>query len=177
MTKTNVKTKEENTNNVNGEIFIKSVKITNGLAKISYSTTNDLAAVDATYEGKEEVSDDFRNAFNKNLCAIPEILKPFKNHTKDLTMNVIRLGYNDKGFLDNAAYSVKYAFLPNNNQVVNLNIPKLPIYKEEFGDSEKFCISGKDIDNLHEMIAKAKAYMKGETKTRQMKLVVDNTQE
>ena len=174
MTKTNLKTSQESTTNSNGEIFIKSIKITNGLAKISYSTTSDLAAVEATYDGKEEVADEFLSAFKENINVIPEILKPFKQYTHNLSMNVIRFEYDSKGFLESAAYSIKYAFHPKNNSVVNLNLPKLPIYKEEFGD-DNFCISGKDIDNLHKVIAKAKSYMKGETKTRQMKLVVDNT--
>ena len=46
-------------------------------------------------------------------------------------------------------------------------------YKEELENT--FCISGKDEDALHEVIAKAKAYINGETKTTQMKLVIDNS--
>lgn len=40
-----------------------------------------------------------------------------------------------------------------------------------------FCISGKDEELLHEVIAAAKAYINGETRIKQMKLVVDNTEE
>lgn len=58
---------------------------------------------------------------------------------------------------------------------MNLNTPPLPIYKE--GMENTFTISGKDEEALHEVIAKAKAYMKGDTRTKQMKLVVDNTEE
>ena len=37
-------------------------------------------------------------------------------------------------------------------------------------------ISGKDVELLHKVIAKAKAYINGETRTKQMTLIVDNTQ-
>lgn len=40
-----------------------------------------------------------------------------------------------------------------------------------------FVFSGKHVDLLHEIIQKAKDYMKGDTRTKQMKLVVDNTEE
>ena len=37
-------------------------------------------------------------------------------------------------------------------------------------------ISGKHEDLLHDILKAAKAYMKGDTRTKQMKLVVDNTE-
>lgn len=62
-----------------------------------------------------------------------------------------------------------------NNAVINISTPLLPIYKE--GYENTFCISGKDEEALHKIIEKAKAYINGETRTKQMKLVVDNTEE
>lgn len=174
MTSTNAKTKSEKGNSTKGELFIKSIKISNNLAKICYSESNDTAAVESIYEGKEEITDEFYKIFQDNVKAVTAICPIFSKDISNLQMNVIRFGYDDKGFLENAGYSAKYAFNPDNKQVLNVNLPKFPIYKEEFGD-DKFCISGKDVDNLHDVISKAKAYMKGDTKTKQMKLVVDNT--
>ena len=56
---------------------------------------------------------------------------------------------------------------------MNLNTPQLPIYQE--GMENTFCISGKDEEALHEVIKAAKAYLNGETRTKQMSLIVDNT--
>ena len=89
-------------------------------------------------------------------------------------MNVIRFDYGKCDFLERALYSIKYSFNDQNNAVINISTPLLPIYKE--GYENTFCISGKDEEDLHEVIKKAKAYINGETRTKQMKLVVDNTE-
>lgn len=94
-------------------------------------------------------------------------------------MNAIRLEYSKDNFLKSALYSVKYAFNDANNAVVNISTPLLPIWQEDF-DDKTFCISGKYEVLLHETIAKAKAYINGETRTKQLsclEVVVDNTKE
>ena len=67
-------------------------------------------------------------------------------------------------------YSVKYAFNPANNAVINISTPQLPIYREEF-DEKTFCISGKHEEKLYELISLAKKYLQGQTKFEQLKTV------
>lgn len=148
MANTALKEKEENTTKSSNMMYIQKVKINNNnTATISYKMSNDLAAQEVLFTGKDQ----------------------------KITMNAIRLDYDKSDFLEKALYSVKYAFNDQNNAVINISTPLLPIYKE--GMENTFCISGKDEEILHAIIAKAKAYIAGETRTKQMKLVVDNTNE
>lgn len=87
-------------------------------------------------------------------------------------MNAIKFEYNKTGFLDKALYCVKYAFNGQNNAVVNISTPLLPIYKE--GMDNCFTIAGIHEEALYNVIANAKAYINGKTRTKQMKLIVNN---
>lgn len=155
-------------------IFINNIKINNdGTARIYYRTSNDKSAKEVYYNGKEPITEEFAKAFQgarEGFCGvIPALAKDISK----ITMNVIKFDYDKTDFLNKALYSVKYAFNDANNAVVNISTPMLPIYNESF-DEHTFCISGKHETALHEIIALAKKYMNGETRTRQMKLVVDN---
>lgn len=175
MTKTNTKEKTESTNKVEG-MFIVKVKLNNdNTASIFYRTSTDKEAKEVYYTGKDQVTEDFKTIFQATvdgfLGCIPR-LAPDKNK---ITMNAIKLDYDKSGFLSSALYSCKYAFNEQNNAVMNFNTPALPIYKE--GMDNCFTIAGIHEEALHDVIAKAKAYINGETRTKQMKLVVDNSEE
>lgn len=175
MTKTAAKEKEtKNEGLKKNELYINRLKINNdGLAEIFYRTSTDSAAQEVYYKGKDPVTEEFKNLFQSSVDSLTEIIQRLRPDKNDITMNVIKFDYDSNGFLKSALYSAKYKFNSESNAVINLNTPPLPIYKEEL--EKTFCISGKDVDLLHEIIAKAKAYIKGDTRTKQMKIVVDNT--
>lgn len=175
MTKTASKEKETGTTNAKNEMFIVKVKLNNdNTAAIFYRTSTDKDAKEVYYTGKDQVAEDFKTTFQgtvDGLLGVVTRLAPDKNK---ITMNAIKLDYDKSGFLKSALYSAKYAFNEQNNAVINLNTPPLPIYKE--GMENTFTIAGIHEDALHDVIAKAKAYINGETRTKQMKLVVDNSE-
>lgn len=176
MTKAALKEKEENTSNSKNQMFINKVKINNdNTAVISFRTSNDLSAQEVTFIGKEQVTEDFAKTFQEAVKGFCGVLPSLSKDSSKITMNAIKLDYGKSDFLEKALYSIKYTFNDQNNAVINISTPLLPIYKE--GMENTFCISGKDEEILHEIIAKAKAYINGETRTKQMKLVVDNTSE
>ncbi len=177
MTKTTAATKEKKDATTNSkQMFINKVKINNdNTASIYYRTTCDSNAQEVCYQGKEEVTEEFKSAFQNTVIGLTNLLPRLALDSHKIQMNVIKFDYDKTEFLKSALYSAKYQFSDQTNAVINLNTPLLPIYKE--GMENTFCISGKDEEALHEVIAKAKAYIKGETRTMQMKLVVDNTEE
>lgn len=174
-TKTAVKEKKDATTN-SKQMFINKVKINNdNTASIYYRTTCDSNAQEVYYQGKEEVTEDFKAAFQATIKGLINVIPKLQLDSSKLQMNAIKLDYDKTEFLKSALYSAKYQFSDQTNAIMNLNTPPLPIYKE--GMENTFCISGKDEEDLHEVIAKAKAYINGDTRVKQMKLVVDNTEE
>lgn len=174
MTKTAVKEKESTTQSKN-LMFIQKVKVNNdNTATIVYKTSNDLSAQEVNFTGKDQITEDFAKAFQKTVSGFINCIPKLASETSKITINVIRFDYGKCDFLERALYSIKYSFNDQNNAVINISTPLLPIYKE--GYENTFCISGKDEEDLHEVIKKAKAYINGETRTKQMKLVVDNTE-
>lgn len=175
MTKTNIKEKSESTNKVEG-MFIQKVKLNNdNTASIFYRTSTDKEAKEVYYTGKDQVTEEFKKAFQATVQGFCGVIPRLQGDSDKITMNAIKFEYNKSGFLDKALYSVKYAFNEQNNAVVNISTPLLPIYKE--GLDNCFTIAGVHEEALHDCIAKAKAYINGETRTKQMKLVIDNSTE
>lgn len=174
MTKTAAKEKESKTTN-GKQMFINKVKINNDdTAAIYYRTTCDSNAQEVYYQGKDGVTEDFKQKFQNTVRGFTSCIPKLESERNKITMNAIKFDYGKDEFLKSALYSIKYAFNDQNNAVINISTPLLPIFKE--GMENTFCISGKDEEALHEVIAAAKAYINGETRTKQMKLVVDNTE-
>lgn len=174
MVATAVKTTEKDNTASKNQMFVVKVKINNdGTAAINYRTSCDSDTKEVYYQGKDGVTEEFKNIFQETVNGLIGCIPKLTGDKNKITMNSIKFDYGKDEFLKSALYSAKYAFNDQNNAVINLNTPPLPIYKEELENT--FCISGKDEDALHEVIAKAKAYINGETKTKQMKLVVDNS--
>ncbi len=175
MTTTQTIQKEQNNKTPSSnQIFIQKVKInSDNTAKIWYKQSNDLWSEERTFTGKDQITEDFLNTFQATVRGFTSCIPRLAPEGNKITMNCIRFEYGKDEFLQSALYSIKYAFNDQNNAVINISTPLLPIYKE--GMENTFCISGKDEEALHEVIAKAKAYLKGETRTKQMSLIVDNT--
>ena len=172
---TAIKTTEKDSTNKSNQMFINKVKINNdGTASINFRTSCDNDTKEVYFQGKDGVTEEFKKIFQDTVNGLIGCIPLLSRDKNKIVMNAIKFDYGKDEFLKSALYSAKYAFNDQNNAVINLNTPPLPIYKEELENT--FCISGKDKDTLHEVIAKAKAYINGETKTKQMKLVVDNSE-
>ena len=176
MAKTSAKEKEKkDATTSRKQMFIHKVTInSDNTASIYYKTTCDSNAQEVYYTGKEEVTEEFKNTFQATVKGLTNVITRLAPESSKITMNSIKFDYDKTEFLKSALYSAKYNFSEQTNAVINLNTPPLPIYKE--GMENTFCISGKDEESLHEVIAAAKAYINGETRTKQMKLVVNNTE-
>lgn len=167
--------KEKNTTKSQNLMFINKVKLNNdGTAAIYYRTSCDSNSKEVFFQGKEEVTEEFKTTFSATKKGFIGCIPRLDRDLNKIQMNAIKFDYGKDEFLKSALYSVKYAFNDQNNAVINISTPPIPIYKEGFENT--FCISGKDEEALHEVIAKAKAYINGETRTKQMKLIVDNTE-
>ena len=156
---------------------INKIKITNDrTAVINYVQQGDLSNSEVVFTGKEKVTDEFFNKFRENVEGFIGCMPILSSDISNITMNAIKFDFGkDNGALKNVLYSVKYAFNPANNAVVNISTPMLPLFKEGMGE-ETFYISEKHEEILKETIELAKAYINGDTGTLQGKLnlVVDN---
>lgn len=154
------------------QIFIKKIKVLNdNTAEIQYTTSDDLGKGNIIFTGEQEITGEFKTAFQNTVEGFLGCMPLLDKDKKQITMNSIKFEYDkntDK--LQKALYSVKYAFNPANNAVINISTPQLPIYREEF-DEKTFCISGKHEEELYELISLAKKYLQGQTKTEQLKTV------
>ena len=151
-------------------IFINRIKMENdGTASINYKVSNEVNAKEVSFRGKEQVTTEFSKLFQETTDGFTSIVTKLHPDINKLTMNVIKFDYGKSDFLEKALYSVKYAFSEQNNAVINISTPMLPIYKEEFGD-KTFCLSGRYVDQLYEVIEAAKRYINGETKVKQQDL-------
>lgn len=172
MTATAKKIENESTTIKRGTILIDKIKIENKKATINYHESTDFDDAQIVYTGKEEVTEESLKAFENCTAGFASVMPELK--TTKMTMNCINFTYDKTNEIEKALYSVKYKFHDAGNQVINLNTPQLPIYKDSF-DEKTFCISGKDVDAFYTVIDFAKKYINGDTRTKQMKLVIDNT--
>lgn len=171
MSKSNLKEKEENTTKTTG-LYITKIKFKENKAIINFKDDQDLSLKEGVYTGKDEVTEDFKNVFQQAVDTFVELLPDLKKSKAQIKMNALRFDYDKQGFLEKVLFSTVWTF-NNQGNVINLNTPQFPIYKPEMSETT-VAISGKDEELMHEIIAKAKAYMNGETRTKQMKLVVNN---
>jgi len=156
---------------------INKVKINSDkTAVINYVQSGDLSSSEVVFTGKEKVTDEFFKKFQENVEGFVGCMPILAKDIANITMNAIKFDYG-KGndLLNSVLYSVKYAFNPANNAVVNISTPLLPLHKEGM-DEKTFFISEAHEELLKETIELAKAYINGDTGTVQGKLnlVVDN---
>lgn len=171
MARTATKTKEENTTKITG-MFIKRIQIKEGRWIINYSNDTDAALNAGTFTGKDECTEEFKNLFQTSKEIFGEIFPVVRKELANTKMNAIQLVYDKQGFLEKVLFSVIFTLKQGN--VINISTPQIPIYKENMAETT-LAVSGKHVELLHEIIAKAKDYMNGETRTKQMSLIVDNT--
>lgn len=157
---------------------INKVKINNDkTAVISYVQQGDLSSSEVVFTGKEKVTDEFFKKFQENVEGFVGCMPILSNDIANITMNAIKFDYGkDNGALKQVLYSVKYAFNPANNAVVNISTPLLPLFKEGMDDNV-FYVSERHEELLKEVIELAKAYINGDTGTVQGKLNLEVTED
>lgn len=171
MTKSNAKTKEETTNNFKG-LLIKQIKMKENRALISLSDDDDFKTQNGDFNVKDEVTEDFKKLWDSAKTIVIAINPQLHKEITALKLNHIQFFYDDNGFLKDVSFSVIWT-IDDNGHFLNLNYQRYPIYKPEFSETT-VAISGKHEELLHEILKAAKAYMNGDTRTKQMKLVVNN---
>ena len=157
---------------------INKVKINNDkTAVISYVQQGDLSSSEVVFTGKEKVTDEFFKKFQENVEGFVGCMPILAKDIANITMNAIKFDYGkDNGALKQVLYSVKYAFNPANNAVVNISTPLLPLHKEGM-DEKTFYIAEAHEKLLKEVIELAKAYINGDTGTVQGKLNLEVTED
>lgn len=166
-----LKEKKENTTKSTG-LYITKIKFKEGKAVINFKDEQDLSLKEGVYSGKDETTEEFKSLFQQAVDTFVELLPDLKKSRNQIKMNALRFDYDKQGFLEKVLFSTVWTF-NNQGNVINLNTPQFPIYKPEMSETT-VAISGKDEELMHDIIAKAKAYMNGDTRTKQMKLVVNN---
>lgn len=176
MAKAATKEQNENTTGRKG-LFIKKIKLDpKGTAIIDHESLDSLFMDAGTYTGTDQVTEEFKNIFQSATSIFCALIPGLKREEPSFRMNAINFDYDKVGFLEKASFSVVYTFNKQGN-VLNLNTSLFPIYKETMSETT-VAVSGKHEELLHEIIKKAKAYINGESRTKQGKLalVVDNAQ-
>lgn len=173
MAKSNAKSKEETTNGFKG-LLIKKIKMEKNRALISLIDDDDFKTQNGDFNVKDEVTEDFKKLWDSAKTIVTALHPKLHSEITALRLNHIQFFYDDNGFLSDASFSVIWT-IDDNGHILNLNYQKYPIYKPEMSETT-VAISGKHEELLHEILKAAKAYMNGDTRTKQMKLVVDNTE-
>lgn len=177
MTKTAINEKTEQGNKTSGEKLITRIKLTSGnTLEVNYRLTNDKEAMDVSYQGKEEVTEKYTTQFAKLHNPACQIIPMLSGVSKEnLTVGILRLKYNDKSFLDKISISLQLK-IDASNSPVNISTPMVDFSKEDMPETA-FRISQENEDTVHEILAMTKAYMNGDTRTKQLSLVVNNEEE
>lgn len=172
MAKSNLKEKEENSTKVTG-LYLTKIQIKDNRAIIEYKEDKDLNKNEGTFTGLDDCTEEFLKLFQDAKDIFGELIPSLRKELSEIKMNVIKFEYNNQGFLDKVLFSIVYKYSASGN-VTNISTGLIPIYKEELAENV-LSVSGKHEELLHQIIKAAKAYMNGETRTKQMKLVVDNS--
>lgn len=174
MTKLATNEKTEQSNMATGEKLITKIKLTPAeTLEVNYKLSNDKEALEVLYVGKEEVTAKFSENFEKLTAVACQIVPMLENAPEeDLSVGILRLKYNDNGFLDKVSLSIKL-LIEASNSPINISTPMVDFTKEDMSDFV-FRISQENEELIHEVVALTKAYMNGDTRTKQLSLVVDN---
>jgi len=167
MAKSNLKEKEETTGKTTG-LFIKQIKMKDNRALITLSDDNDFRTQNGDFNVKDEVTEEFKTLWHNALEIVVALTPQLGKEVSALRLNHIQFFYDKKGFLSDVSFSVIWTF-DSQGHVLNLNYTKFPIHKPELSETV-VAISGKHEELLHEILKAAKAYMNGETRTKQTSL-------
>lgn len=139
-------------------------------ALVDYQIDSEKSIEKRSFEGKEKVTQEFKNAFLDTKNTFVEYLTKLKNDVARIKTLEIKFDYKGN-VLKSACYQVCYAPSNEVNTPVNITTPKLPIWNEK-AKPGTFYISGIDIEIINDVRKFAENYINGDTRTKQMKLEV-----
>ena len=168
---TNLKEKENYTIN-SSDFLITKITMKNNKAIIECSNEDDFRTNDFKFKVKDEITENFKTLWDEVKDIIIALTPSLYKEGQALKINSINFEY-ESGYLENVSIAVVWS-IDDKGHILNLNYNKYPIFREEFTE-DVVCISGKHEELLHDILKAAKAYMKGDTRTKQMSLIVDNT--
>lgn len=174
MAQTQLKEQTDNTTKKT-ETLISKIKLDKfGFPTIVLTKTNDKSSQEIVFTGKEEVTEDFKKKFNELKNTIVEII-PFLEDTEQeikTTGLTIKYGLSSelKGIVITAQVQAQETIL----SPVNINTPYVKFAAPECSD--EFTLCSRNLDIVEKIIHKTEAYMNGDTKTKQLSLVVDNSE-
>lgn len=171
MAKSNLKEKEDLTVK-SSDFFIKKITMKDDKAIIEYFTDDDFRVNESKFKVKDEVTEDFKKLWTESKTIITSLTPQLYKEVAALKINSIGFEY-DGDFLEKVSIAAVWS-IDDNGHILNLNYNNYPIYKPEMAETV-VAISGKHEDLLHDILKAAKAYMNGDTRTKQMSLIVDNT--
>lgn len=171
MVKNAVNKKQKSGNEYKGEKLITRIKLTNeDTLEIDYKLSNEDEALTVKYNGKDNVTQKFLEKFEETSTIIWEILPDIQNIEK---VNIIRLQYNEKDFLEKISLSFQIK-CDLSNSPINISTPYIGFLDPEMTEVQSTALSNNAQQITHEIIALTKAYMNGDTRTKQLSLVVNN---
>lgn len=166
-------------NNINSDktnameqLQITEIKLNgDGTAFVAYKKVGKWFSKEIKFNPTEQVTEDFKIKFQLTKYGFLGCMPLLMGDQDRIITNSLKFSY-EGDFLDTILYSVKYYFAQDSKEVIDISTPKLPVYKE--GRENIFTVAGTHVETIHEVIKAAKAYINGETRTKQMKLIVNN---
>lgn len=154
-------------------MYITKIKLLpDDTATIDYQIDNETSIEKRSFEGKEKVTQDFKNAFIDTKNTFVEYLTKLKNDVARIKTLEVKFEYK-ANILKSVCYQVCYAPSDEVNTPVNITTPKLPIWNEK-AKAGTYYVSGQDIDIINNVRKFAENYILGDTRTKQMKIEVVN---
>ena len=128
-------------------------------AVISFSQSNDLTSAEITFKGKDKVTEPFYNKFQENINGLIASLPVLESDKYNLTMNQIKLVYDENKDIESVQYQAKYS-INSADDKADIITPLIAIeMKKE--EHQKL---------LKEVARVAKSYVNGDTSSMQMKI-------
>lgn len=128
-------------------------------AVINYAQSDDLTSAEITFKGKDKVTEAFYNKFQENVEGLIASIPILGEDKFNLTMNIIKFVYNEDKNIESIQYAAKYS-INSEDDKADIVTPLLAMELKEEAHQKL----------LHEVIRQAKAYVNGDTSTKQMKI-------
>ena len=128
-------------------------------AVINYAQSDDLTSAEITFKGKDKVTEAFYNKFQENVEGLIASIPILGEDKFNLTMNIIKFVYNEDKNIESIQYAAKYS-INSEDDKADIATPLLAMELKEEAHQKL----------LHEVIRQAKAYVNGDTSTKQMKI-------
>lgn len=160
---------EKVSESINNEDFYNIYKIKidkDSFGKIVYGIGNKKEKRLTEYDGKEQVTTFFENEFQDLKQVAKYIIPQIEDiNDDDIKVNSISLKY-DIDFLKGVTMSLSIKIREDLESPLNLNTPYVT-----FGGDKDFVLGDGFKKTFEKIINKAKEYMNGDTRTKQLKLV------